>query len=106
MTRAARLIWEQMPWSRFVIAMGACAFSGDISYNSYNMVMVQNMLPVDLYVPGCPHRLEALARALILLQERVKRGKYRPRDVEKQKVEEFMHDLYEESRRFLSHEVE
>ena len=106
MARAARLIWEQMPWPRFVIAMGACAFSGGVFYNSYNIVMVQNILPVDVYIPGCPPRPEALAKALILLQEKVKGGKYRPRDVKRQKVEELMHDLYEDLRRFLPHEAE
>ena len=106
MARAARLVWEQMPWPRFVIAMGACAFSGGVFYNSYNIVMVQNILPVDVYIPGCPPRPEALAKALILLQEKVKGGKYRPRDVERQKVEELMHSLYEDLRRFLPHEAE
>jgi NADH-quinone oxidoreductase subunit B len=102
MARAARIIWEQMPWPKFVIAMGACAFSGGIFYNSYNIVLVQKILPVDVYVPGCPPRPEAIARAILMLQEKVRKGLWRPRDVEdKAFVEELMRPVYSEVRRFL-----
>ncbi len=102
MARAARIIWEQMPWPKFVIAMGACAFSGGVFYNSYNIVLVQKVLPVDVFVPGCPPRPDAVARAILMLQEKVKRGEWAPRDVEdKGFVEELMGPVYREARAFL-----
>jgi len=98
MARVARVTWEQMPWPKFVIAMGACAFTGGLFYNSYNVVMVQDVLPVDYYVPGCPPPPEAVADALIKLQRKVREGRWRPRDVEdKRKLEELMQPLYREA---------
>jgi len=98
MARVARVTWEQMPWPKFVIAMGACAFTGGLCYNSYNVVMVQDVLPVDYYVPGCPPPPEAVADALIKLQRKVREGRWRPRDVEdKRKLEELMQPLYREA---------
>jgi len=102
MARVARITWEQMPWPKFVIAMGACAFTGGIFYNSYNVVMVQDILPVDYYVPGCPPPPDAVARALIKLQEKVRAGKWRPRDVEdKRKLEELMAPMYSKGSEWL-----
>ena len=101
MARVARVTWEQMPWPKFVIAMGACAFTGGLFYNSYNIVLVQDVLPVDYYVPGCPPPPEAIADALIKLQRRVREGRWRPRDVEdKRKLEELMQPVYREAERY------
>ncbi len=101
MARAARVIWEQMPWPKFVIAMGACAFTGGIFYNSYNIVLIQKVLPVDVYIPGCPPRPDAVARAILMLQEKVRRGEWKPRDVEdKSFLEELMKPVYEDAERF------
>ncbi len=106
MARAARVIWEQMPWPKFVIAMGACAFTGGIFYNSYNIVLVQRVLPVDVFVPGCPPRPDAIARAILMLQEKVRSGKWAPRDVEdKRFVEELMKPIYEAEREFVRSEL-
>jgi len=103
MACAVRVVWEQMPQPKFAIAMGACALDGGLFYNSYNVVMVQDILPVDYYVPGCPPPPDAVARALIRLQEKVRSGKWRPRDVEdKKKLEEIMQPVYEEARRWTS----
>ena len=105
MARVARVTWEQMPWPKFVVAMGACAFTGGIFYNSYNVVMVQDILPVDYYVPGCPPPPDAVARAIIRLQEKVRRGKWRPRDVEdKKKLEELMAPVYQAGEKWLEEE--
>jgi len=105
MARVARVTWEQMPWPKFVIAMGACAFTGGVFYNSYNVVMVQDVLPVDHYVPGCPPPPDAVARAILRLQERVRRGEWSPRDVEsREKLEELMAPVYRRGREWLEKE--
>ena len=75
MARVVKRVYEQMPSPKWVIAMGACAMDGGIFFNSYNTIVVREYLPVDAYVPGCPPRPEALARAVLLIQEKIKREK-------------------------------
>lgn len=76
MAKRVKKIYSQMASPRYVIAMGACAISGGLFYNSYNIIKgVDKILPVDVYVPGCPPRPEALAHAVLLLQDKIRKGR-------------------------------
>ena len=72
MAPRVRLLYEQMPEKKYVVAMGGCAIAGGPFYDSYSVVKrVDLIVPVDVYIPGCPVRPEALIHGFLTLREKI-----------------------------------
>ena len=79
MAPVLRQIYDQMPEPKWVISMGACASTGGV-FNNYALLQgVHKVVPVDVYVPGCPPRPEDLLNGLMILQQKIKDRGIKPR---------------------------
>ncbi len=80
MAEPVRRLYDQMPEPKYVLSMGSCANCGGLFQRSYSVVKgIDKVLPVDIYLPGCPPRPEALNEALITIQKRMEKDHWAQR---------------------------
>ncbi|WP_436347768.1 NADH-quinone oxidoreductase subunit B [Natronorubrum sp. FCH18a] len=83
-------VYDQMPEPKFVVGMGSCTISGGPFQHGYNVVKgAEEIIPIDIHVPGCPPRPEALVYGVAKLQERIRNGESSPVVVKPYELEQF-----------------
>ncbi|MCL9815116.1 NADH-quinone oxidoreductase subunit B [Natranaeroarchaeum aerophilus] len=83
-------VYDQMPEPKFVVGMGSCTISGGPFQEGYNVVKgAEEVIPVDIHIPGCPPRPEALVYGVVKLQERVANGETAPVTVKPYELQQF-----------------
>jgi NADH-quinone oxidoreductase subunit B len=70
-----KYLYEQMGEPKYVVSVGACPTGKGPFYDSYAVVAADEVVPVDVYIPGCPPRPEALIHGMMLLQEKIRKEK-------------------------------
>ncbi|MHA1832681.1 MAG: NADH-quinone oxidoreductase subunit B [Candidatus Baldrarchaeia archaeon] len=73
MAKRVKMLWEQMPEPKFSVAIGACPIGKGPFYDSYSVVRADEIIPIDVYIPGCPPRPETMLQGFMLLQKKVQK---------------------------------
>jgi len=77
MAERTKLLYDQMPEPKYVVSMGSCANCGGLFAHSYSVLKgIDQVIPVDLYIPGCPPRPEALTEGLLTLRRKIERERW------------------------------